>query len=71
VGAEGFGEVLAAPEQLSGGVQGLRMGRRVHRNRARLAQGKNRSGLNWFLLSLLRGPIATFLIVVWAPLPDR
>jgi hypothetical protein len=31
---------------------------------AGLAQGKNRSGLNWFLLSLLLGPIATFLIVV-------
>jgi len=31
---------------------------------AGLAQGKNRSGLNWFLLSLLLGPIATLLIVV-------
>lgn len=32
---------------------------------AGLAQGKNRSGLNWFLISLLLGPIATFLIVVF------
>lgn len=31
---------------------------------AGLAQGKNRSGLNWFLLSLVLGPIATFIIVV-------
>ncbi len=31
---------------------------------AGLAQGKNRSGLNWFLLSLLLGPIATFLLVI-------
>ena len=31
---------------------------------AGLAQGKNRSGLNWFLLSLLLGPIATFILVV-------
>ncbi len=31
---------------------------------AGLAQGKGRSGLNWFLLSLLIGPIATLLIVV-------
>ena len=31
---------------------------------AGLAQGKNRSALNWFLLSLLLGPIATFLLVV-------
>ena len=31
---------------------------------AGLAQSKNRSGLAWFLISLLLGPIATFLIVV-------
>jgi hypothetical protein len=30
---------------------------------AGLAQGENRSGLNWFLLSLLLGPLATFLLV--------
>ncbi len=30
---------------------------------AGLAQGKGRSGLNWFLVSLLLGPIATFLLV--------
>jgi hypothetical protein len=30
---------------------------------AGLAQGKARSGLNWFLLSLLLGPIATFALV--------
>jgi hypothetical protein len=32
---------------------------------AGLAQGKNRSGLNWFLLSLLLGPIATFVLVAF------
>lgn len=31
---------------------------------AALAQGKNRSGLLWFLLSLLLGPIATLLLVL-------
>ena len=31
---------------------------------AGLAQSKGRSGLAWWLLSLLLGPIATFLIVV-------
>lgn len=31
---------------------------------AGLAQGKGRSGLLWFLLSLLLGPIATFIVVV-------
>ncbi len=37
---------------------------------AGLAQGKNRSGLNWFLLSLFLGPIATFaLVALYDPLP--
>ena len=31
---------------------------------AGLAQGKNRSGLLWFFISLFFGPFATFLIVV-------
>ncbi len=30
-----------------------------------LAQGKGRSGLNWFLLSLFLGPIATFVLVAF------
>lgn len=37
---------------------------------AGLAEQKNRSRLTWFLLSLLLGPIATLLIVVWAP-PEK
>jgi len=32
---------------------------------AGLAQGKNRSGLAWFLISLLLGPIATFVLVAF------
>lgn len=37
---------------------------------AGLAEQKNRSRWNWFLVSLLLGPIATLLIVVWrAPEP--
>jgi hypothetical protein len=32
---------------------------------AGLAQGKNRSGLIWFLVSLLLGPIATFILVTF------
>jgi hypothetical protein len=31
---------------------------------AGLAQAKNRSGLAWFLISLLFGPLATLLIVL-------
>lgn len=31
---------------------------------AGLAQGKGRSGLYWFVISLLLGPLATLLIVV-------
>lgn len=30
---------------------------------AGLAQGKNRTGLNWFLLSLLLGPVATLILL--------
>jgi hypothetical protein len=32
-----------------------------------LAQAKNQSGLAWFLISLLLGPVATFLLVVLFP----
>lgn len=38
---------------------------------AGLAQGKNRSGLGWFVLSLFVGPIATLLLVLSRPLPAR
>jgi hypothetical protein len=39
---------------------------------AGLAQGKRRSGLAWFLLSLVLGPVATFLLVVFCePLPPQ
>ncbi|MDJ0376453.1 hypothetical protein [Cryobacterium sp. PH31-L1] len=34
---------------------------------AGLAEQKNRSRWNWFVISLFLGPVATFLIVVWAP----
>lgn len=36
---------------------------------AGLAQAKNRSGLGWWLGSLLLGPLATFLIVVLDRVP--
>jgi hypothetical protein len=36
---------------------------------AGLAQAKGRSGLVWWLVSLLLGPLATFLIVVLPPVP--
>ena len=32
---------------------------------AGLAQSKNRSGLHWFLLSILLGPVATFILVAF------
>jgi hypothetical protein len=32
---------------------------------AGLAQGKNRSGLGWFFLSVFLGPIATFILVAF------
>ncbi|GMU80217.1 MAG: hypothetical protein AMXMBFR47_00880 [Planctomycetota bacterium] len=36
---------------------------------AGLAQSKGRSGLAWFLVSLLLGPIATFLLVLMDKAP--
>jgi hypothetical protein len=38
---------------------------------AGLAQAKGRSGLMWWLLSLLLGPIATLIIVLLAPVGRR
>lgn len=38
---------------------------------AGLAQGKNRSGLMWFLVSLFLGPLATFILVVLGKLPEE
>lgn len=38
---------------------------------AGLAQGKGRSGLNRRSVSLLPGPIATLLIVLFEPLPKN
>ncbi len=38
---------------------------------AGLAQSKNRSGLLWWVGSLIFGPLATFLIVISDPVPVR
>jgi len=38
---------------------------------AGLAQGKNRSGFNWFMVSLLLGPVATFLLLIVEKLPEQ
>ena len=38
---------------------------------AGLAQSKHRSGLIWFLLSLLLGPIATLILLFLGDLRDR
>jgi hypothetical protein len=38
---------------------------------AGLAQTKNRSGLAWFLVSLLVGPIATLIIVLVDKAPTK
>ena len=38
---------------------------------AALAQGKNRSGLLWFLLSLVLGPLATLLLVLMAKVRSK
>jgi len=38
---------------------------------AGLAQAKNRSGLAWFLASLLLGPIVTFCVVILDKRPPK
>ena len=38
---------------------------------AGLAESKGRSRWNWFFASLLLGPIATFLIVIWDRPPAK
>ncbi len=38
---------------------------------AGIAQGKNRSGLNWFFASLFLGPVATFILVAFCDKLDR
>ncbi|WP_176087276.1 hypothetical protein [Virgibacillus dokdonensis] len=37
---------------------------------AGLAQGKNRTGFNWFVLSLLIGPIATLILLFAEKYPE-
>jgi hypothetical protein len=37
---------------------------------AGLAEGKGRSRLTWWFVSLFIGPLATFLIVAWAPVDN-
>ncbi len=52
------------PSQTQYGTYGIGWGGLALIN-AGLAQGKNRKGLNWFLISLLLGPIATLLLVAF------
>jgi len=56
--------ILFADEVMAAQHYGLGWGTLALIN-AGIAQGKNRSGLNWFLLSLLFGPFATFFLVAF------
>ncbi|GAA0291574.1 hypothetical protein GGQ92_002502 [Gracilibacillus halotolerans] len=38
---------------------------------AGIAQGKNRTGLNWFLLSLVLGPFATLILLFVQKRPEK
>lgn len=38
---------------------------------AGLAQGKNRSGFNWFFVSIFLGPFATLLLLAQEKLPEE
>ena len=37
---------------------------------AGIAQGKNRSGLGWWLLGLVLGPVALVILLILGRLPD-
>lgn len=38
---------------------------------AGLAQGKNRSGLLWWVISLIAGPLATLILVLLSKVPEK
>ncbi len=57
---DGSGSAGTIPQQSPGYVAGWGTLALIN---AGLAPGKNRSGLHWFLLSLLMGPVATFILV--------
>ena len=52
-------------------AHGFTVGMMVELVNAGLAQGKHRSGLMWFLVSLLLGPAATLILVFLDDLRDR
>lgn len=62
--------VTQSTSSTSGGVSSYALGwGTLSLINAGLAQSKNRSGLLWWFLSLLLGPVATFLIVVLDKVP--
>ena len=67
-----LGPLLAENDAASAGISGYAVGWiALALINAGIAQGKNRRGLTWFLLSLLLGPVATFLMVVTTDPPRR
>ena len=61
---------ILAQVTASGQVQGYALGwGTLSLINAGLAQSKNRSGLVWWFISLLLGPIATFIIVAFLDKP--
>jgi len=60
-----LGAVAASPEVYSVGWGVLAL------ITAGLAQGKNRRGFAWFLLSILFGPLATFALLFMSKLPHK
>lgn len=59
-----LGQTPESVDQLRSGMSGYAVGwGALALINAGLAQGKNRSGLNWFFVSVFLGPLATFLLV--------
>jgi hypothetical protein len=64
---EPYAVLMSSPEGVSGGALWFTL----TLVNAGLAQAKGRSGLAWWLWSLLLGPVATLLIVVLPAVPSQ
>ncbi|KKO46706.1 hypothetical protein WG68_05340 [Arsukibacterium ikkense] len=63
-------EILLSPDYIEVGKQYFVGWGTLMLINAVLAQGKNRSGLVWFLVSLILGPIATLILALVPKLPE-
>ncbi|AGM44907.1 hypothetical protein ACE0D6_01130 [Aeromonas hydrophila] len=63
-------EILVNPEHIEVGKQFVVGWGTLMLINAVLAQGKNRSGLVWFFISLFLGPVTTLILALVPKLPE-